>query len=88
MNRTAGTWFGAFCIEDGQPAPAPAVQHGPTIVVDVGVGMIAVCSDGTAVDNPEALASGIKQLGRLDKAIARSRNVRGKSNHCSSRHPS
>ena len=49
--------------------------------VDVGVGAMAVCSDGTTVTNPQALASGIKRLRRLDKAIARSLNVHGKSNH-------
>ena len=83
INRTAGTWFACFCVEDGQPAPP--VKDGPTIGVDVGVGTMAVCSDGTTVDNPKALASGIKQLRRLDKAIARSRNVHGRSNHSNRR---
>ena len=70
INRTAGTWFACFCIEDGQETPP--VKSGPTIGVDVGVGMMAVCSDGTTVGNPKALASGIKRLRQLDKAIARS----------------
>ena len=83
INRTAGTWFACFCVEDGQPAPP--VKDGPTIGVDVGVGTMAVCSDGTTVENPKALASGIKQLRRLDKAIARSRNVHGRSNHSNRR---
>ena len=83
INRTAGTWFACFCIEDGQETPP--VKSGPTIGVDVGVGTMAVCSDGTTVDNPKALASGIKQLRRLDKAIARSRNVHGKSTHSNRR---
>ena len=61
------------------------MKDGPTIGVDVGVGTMAVCSDGTTVDNPKALASGIKQLRRLDKAIARSRNVHGRSNHSNRR---
>ena len=83
VNRTAGTWFACFCIEDGQQAPP--VKAGPTIGVDVGVGMMAVCSDGTTVDNPKALASGIKRLRRLDRAIARSGNVHGRSNHSNRR---
>ena len=83
INRTAGTWFACFCVEDGQTPPP--VKDGPTIGVDVGVGTMAVCSDGTTVDNPKALASGIKQLRRLDKAIARSRNVHGRSNHSNRR---
>ena len=56
------------------------MKDGPTIGVDVGVVTMATCSDGTTVDNPKALANGLKQLRRLDKAIARSRNVHGKSN--------
>ena len=46
---------------------------------------MATCSDGTVVESPKALASGIKQLRRLDKAIARSRNVHGRSNHSNRR---
>ena len=77
VNRTAGAWFACFCIEDGQQVPP--VKPGPTVGVDVGVGAMAVCSDGTTVENPKALASGLKRLRRLDKAIACSRNVHGKS---------
>ena len=83
INRTAGTWFACFCIEDGQEAPP--VKDGPTIGMDVGVGTMAICSDGTTVENPKALASALKRLRRLDKAIARSRNVHGKSNHSNRR---
>ena len=83
INRTAGTWFACFCVEDGQTPPS--VKDGPTIGVDVGVGTMAVCSDGTKVENPKALASGLKRLRRLDKAIARSRNVHGRSSHSNRR---
>ena len=83
VNRTARTWFACFCIEDGQQAPP--VKPGPTIGVDVGVGAMAVCSDGTTVENPKALATGLKRLRRLDKAIARSRNVHGRSSHSNRR---
>ena len=83
INRTAGTWFACFCIEDGEEPPP--VKDGPTIGVDVGVGTMATCSDGTTVDNPKALARGLKKLRRLDKAIARSRNVQGKSVHSNRR---
>ena len=77
INRTAGTWFASFCVEDGQELPP--VKEGPTIGVDVGVGTMATCSDGTVVENPKALTSGLKKLRRLDQAIARSRKVHGKS---------
>ena len=83
VNRTAGTWFACFCIEDGQQAPP--VKNGPTVGVDVGVGTIAMRSDGTKVENPKALSSALQELRRVDKAIARSRNVHGKSNHSNRR---
>ena len=73
VNRTAGTWFAAFAIEDGQTVPP--LKPGPAIGVDVGVGTLAVCSDGTTVENPKALAAASRRLRRLDKAVARSRNV-------------
>ena len=83
VNRTADTWFACCCVEDGQEPPP--VKDGPTIGVDVGVGTMATCSDGTTVENPRALANELKQLRRLDKAIARSRNVHGRSNHSNRR---
>ena len=78
VNRTAGTWVACFCMEDGEEPPP--MKDGPTTGVDVGVGMMAVCSDGATIENPKALASGLKRLRRLDKAIARSRDVHGRSN--------
>ena len=83
VNRTAGTWFACFCIEDGQEAPP--VKDGLAVGVDVGVGTMAVCSDGAIVENPKALSVGLKRLRRLDQAIARSWNVHGKSNHSNRR---
>ena len=79
INRTAGTWFACFCIEDGEEPPP--VKAGPMVGVDVGVGAMATCSDGTVVENPKALSGALKRLRRVDKAIARSRKVHGRSNH-------
>ncbi len=83
VNRTAGTWFACFCVEDGQLEPP--VKEGSTIGVDVGVGTMAVCSDGTKIENPRALSGALKRLRRADQAIARSRNVHGRSNHSNRR---
>lgn len=83
VNRTAGTWFACFWAEDGEEMPP--VKDGPTVGVDVGVGAMATCSDGTVVENLKPLASALKGLRRVDKAIARSRNVNGKSNHSNRR---
>ena len=83
VNRTAGTWFASFCLEDGQPVPP--LKDGPTVGVDVGVGTLAVCSDGMKVENPKALKTALRRLRQVDKAIARSRAVHGRNNHSNRR---
>ena len=83
INRTAGTWFACFCIEDGQQVPP--VKDGDTGGVDVGVGTLAVCSNGLRVENPRALKAGLRRRRQVDKAIARSRKVHGKANHSNRR---
>lgn len=78
VNRTNGTWFACFCIEDGQDTPV--VKDGPTVGIDVGIGTMATCSDGTTFSNPRALSCALTRLRRLDQRIARSRNVHGRRN--------
>ena len=78
INRTAGTWFACFCIEDSQKVPP--VKDGDSVGVDVGAGSLAVCSNGLRVENPRALNAGVRRLRRVDQAIARSRNVHGGGN--------
>ena len=77
VNRTAGQWFASFSVDTGEPVPP--VKDGPTIGVDVGIGRLAVCSDGTVVENPRALGTVLKRLRKVDKSIARSRNVHGRA---------
>ena len=83
VNRTAGTWFACFAVETGEETPP--VKDGDTVGVDVGVGTLAVCSDGLRVENPRALNTGLRRLRQVDKAIARSRKVHGKANHSNRR---
>jgi putative transposase len=78
INRTAGTWFACFAVETGEEPPP--VKDGDTVGVDVGVGTLAVCSNGLRVENPRALNTGLRRLRRVDQAIARSRNVHGGGN--------
>lgn len=83
VNRTAGVWFASFNIEDGRPIPP--VKSGPVIGVDVGIGALAVCSNGMRVRNPKLLNARIKRLRGVDKALARSRNVHGRTNQSNRR---
>ena len=83
VNRTAGQWFACFSIDTGDLPPP--VKDGPTIGVDVGITRLAVCSDGSVVENPKALGPALKHLRRLDKAIARSRKVLGRAEYSNRR---
>ena len=83
VNRTAGQWFASFSVDTGEPVPP--VKDGPTIGVDVGIARLAVCSDGTVVENPKALGTVLKRLRKVDKSIARSRNVHGRTRHSNRR---
>ena len=65
VNRTAGRWFACFSVETGEPLPP--VKDGPTVGVDVGIEKLAVCSDGTVVENPKALKPALRRLRNLDK---------------------
>ena len=60
INRTAGTRFACFAMETGEAFPP--VKDGET--VDVGVGTLAVCSNGLEVENPKALKAHCRGCGR------------------------
>ena len=83
INRTAGTRFACFAMETGEAFPP--VKDGETVGVDVGVGTLAVCSNGLEVENPKALKAALPRLRQVDKAIARSKKVHGKTNHSNRR---
>ena len=83
INRTAGRWFASFSMETGEAFPP--VKDGPVIGIDMGLATLATCSDGTVIENPRALRSVLKRLRRVDKAIARSKNVHGRNNHSNRR---
>ena len=59
VNRTSEVWFASFCVEDGEEPPP--VKDGQTVGVDVGLGTMATCSDGMAVENPKALAPALQR---------------------------
>ena len=83
INRTAGVWFACFAMETGEAFPP--VKDGETVGVDVGVGTLAESSDGLKVKNPRALKAALPRLRHVHKAIARSKNVHGKTNHSNRR---
>ena len=77
VSAKVGRWFASLQVEQELPNPVvdPAL---PVLGVDLGVKVLATCSDGTVYDNPKALKSGTKRLRVLQKAV--SRKVKGSSN--------
>ena len=75
--QDAGRWFACVTVRTAD-LPLPLTQTF-RVGVDVGVKTLATCSDGRRFDNPRALKRNERKLRRVDKSIARSRNVHGKN---------
>ena len=78
ITKEAGRWFVCLSVKVADSLP-PKRKIGRVIGIDVGVKTLAVTSDGDFIENPKALTTHRKKLRKVDKAIARSRNVYGKN---------
>ena len=76
VKRDAGRWFACVCVEDG--TQAPALRDGLVVGVDMGVKMLATCSDGAVYANPRAEAAQRRKIRRYNKALARSLRIHGR----------
>ena len=77
--RAARRWYAVISVEvDAHPEP-PTTGEAGAFGMDVGVTHMAILSDGRLYDNPKPLDDALKELRRVDKAIARSRNVHGRN---------
>ena len=84
VKKSYGRWFVCLTIETGEETPAK--RDGETIGIDMGLKTLATYSDGTTIENPKAsIDRQYRKLRRVDKAIARSRNVHGKTNRSNRR---
>ena len=78
ITKSYGRWFVCLTVETGERVPDK--RAGETIGIDMGLKTLATYSDGTTVRNPhKATGRQYRKLRRVDKAIARSRNVHGKT---------
>lgn len=73
VSEEAGRWFVSVLLEEEVPDP-PAGTSEP-IGVDVGINRLAQCSDGRVVENPKALRSELKRLGRPHRHLSRKEKV-------------
>ena len=67
--READRWYVALTVEVTRPDPIRVA--GPVVGVDRGISTLAVCSDGTTVQSPRALARGLRRLRRRGRAVTR-----------------
>jgi putative transposase len=69
VSRKADRWFVSVCVERKIPIPSPVT--GPRIGVDLGIKSSATFSDGTKIENPQALVKKLQKLKRLSQQVAR-----------------
>ena len=71
--RTGNRWFACLTV-DTKVKPRRE-RRGAKIGVDVGISKSATASNGLRMENPKALNRYRRKLGRIDKAISRSRRL-------------
>ncbi len=89
ISRTADRWFISITVDVSASEPPLPPNGGPSVGVDVGLKELAVLAptadqdDACRFANLHPLQQALRKLRRVNKAIARSRNVHGK--HCRSK---
>lgn len=76
IKRDAKRWFA--CISVQQPKPKRTSKRG-VVGVDVGIKVLAYTSRGVSYENPQPLRAALARLRHLQKAIARSERINGRS---------
>ena len=77
VTREAGRWYACVTVRTGEQPVGRSCSG--VLGVDVGIKTLATCSDGTLYENPRALRLYAYRLRRVDKAIARSKNLIGEN---------
>lgn len=67
--READRWYVALTVELTRPDPAGVT--GPVVGIDRGISTFAVCSDGTTIQSPRALARSLHRLRHRSRAVTR-----------------
>lgn len=68
----AGTYFASVLVENGLPEPKPGkVVPEKTIGIDLGIKLIAICSDGRVFDNHKYLLESSALLNKYMKILSR-----------------
>jgi putative transposase len=79
VSERIGRWFVSLQVEiESQDQHHEKDELHPIVGVDLGIKTLAVVSDGTTFENPNALKSKMRKLRRLQRSL--SRKVKGSSN--------
>src|SRR3989475_1960689 len=76
VSEQAGRWFVSIQVEEEQEKPPSTATT--AIGVDLGIKLLATCSDGMTFENPRALMHAQKRLRRLERQ--KSRRTKGGKN--------
>ena len=76
ISERAGRWFVSVLVSEEIPAQEPA--RGEVLGIDMGIKILATCSDGETYANPKTLAAKIKRLRRWQRKL--SRRTKGSKN--------
>jgi putative transposase len=75
VSEQAGHWYVSVQVQQEQDVP----EHtGPVVGVDLGIKMLATCSDGMVIPNPRPLKRHLRKLNRFQRAVTR--KVKGSRN--------
>ena len=69
VSEHAGRWYVSILVEEDDAEPLTTT--GDPIGVDLGIKILATCSDGTTFENPRALKQAQKKLRRLERQKSR-----------------
>jgi putative transposase len=81
VSEQAGRWYVSIQVEEEHEKPLPTATT--ALGVDLGIKILATCSDGMIFENPRALQHAQKKLKRLERT--KSRRKKGSKNRAKAR---
>lgn len=69
VSERAGRWFVSVQVE--MEIPDPVENTGPVAGIDLGVLRMATVSDGSRIENPQALRNSLRKIKRLQRVVSR-----------------
>jgi putative transposase len=77
VSKKAGRWFVSVQVETSDREPTNAINE--VMGIDLGIKILATCSDGTTYENPKALKKNLQKLKRKQRQL--SKKKKGSKNY-------